>query len=305
MAERKHTLRVGGMRIAVGNSDKRLYPADGISKGRVVDYYHRIAAWALPHARDRFLTLHRFPDGIGAQGFVQQQRSDHFPPRVAGVSAPLARGGRLEHMVIRDAAGLVCLAEQATLTFHGWLSRQDRPDRPDRLVIDLDPPGNDFALVREAARALRAEFEALELTPFVMTTGSRGLHVVVPLDRKATFEDARRFALALTRRLVSRERDWLTVEQRKDRRRGRLYLDLMRNAYGQTAVLPYSLRAKAGAPVATPLRWEEVSRAGLEARSYHLGNIFRRLARIDDPWKALPRCAGNLARAQRALDAAG
>jgi bifunctional non-homologous end joining protein LigD len=245
--------------------------------------------------------LQRFPDGLDGDGFFQQARADYFPDYIEGTAAARVEGGSLEHICVRNAAGLAYLANQGTLTFHGWLSRRDRPRHPDRLVIDLDPPDHDFAPVRAAARRTGDFLRELGLTPYLMSTGSRGLHVVVPLDRSATFDEARDFARRVAAALAARHPDALTDEQRKGKRRGRLYLDVMRNAYGQTAVLPYSLRARPGAPVATPLGWEELDRDGLDASSYGLGNLFRRLAQIDDPWANMARHAAGIAAASRRL----
>lgn len=301
MNSNQGTLRIDGLAVQLSSLDKVMYPEDDISKGQVIDYYRRIATHALPFARGRFLTLHRFPDGIESEGFFQQAHADHFPGFVEGVSAPRVGGGNLQHVVLSGAAGLVYLANQATLTFHGWLSRRDRPDHPDRLVIDLDPPDDDFKAVREAALLCRNLLESIGLTAYVMTTGSRGLHVVCPLDRSSSFDTVRDVAMELTETLARREPDWLTTEQRKNRRGDRIYLDVMRNAYGQTSVLPYSLRAKPGAPIATPLHWKEVGSSRLEPRRYHLGNLFRRLGRIEDPWADMGRHAASIEAAARRL----
>lgn len=302
MPEGAHKLTFGSLVVETSNEDKILYPEEGITKGQVIDYYRKVADYALPYAGERFLTLQRFPDGLGEDGFFQQSRSDHFPDFVEGTTAKRIGGGEVEHIVVTNAAGLVYLANQGTLTFHAWLSRRDRVDHPDRMVIDLDPPDDDFAPVREGARLAGDFLRELGLTPFVMTTGSRGLHVVVPLDRSADFDTVRDFASRAADALAERQPDRLTVEQRKNKRNGRLYLDVMRNAYGQTAVMPYSLRAKPGAPVATPLAWDELGAGGLDARTYHIGNLFRRLGQVEDPWAAMQRHAAGIAAAARALD---
>jgi len=294
-------LRFGPLVVEVSNPGKLLYPEDGITKRQVIDYYRRIAEPALPHARDRFLTLQRFPDGLSAEGFFQQARADYFPDNVAGTEAARIGGGRVRHLSIDNAAGLVYLAGQGTLTFHTWLSRRDRLHYPDRLVFDLDPPDNDFSAVREAA-VLTGEFlRELGLTPYVMTTGSRGAHVVVPLDGSSRFDAVRDFAKKAATVLAERHPRVLTTAQRKAKRAGRLYLDVMRNAYGQTAVMPYSLRAIAGAPVATPLSWGELGNSGLHAQTYHLGNLFRRLGQKSDPWAGMALHAAGIAAAARAL----
>ncbi|WP_405234963.1 non-homologous end-joining DNA ligase [Lentisalinibacter orientalis] len=301
MSEESRRLSFGRLVVETSSEDKVLYPDAGITKGDVIEYYRNVAEYALPWAADRFLTLQRFPDGLGEDGFYQQARAEYFPDYVEGVTADRVGGGEVEHIVVRNAAGLVYLANQGTLTIHAWLSRRDRLHHPDRMVIDLDPPDDDFGPVRDAARITADFLRELGLTPYVMTTGSRGLHVVVPLDRSADFDAVRDFARRAADLLAERHPDTLTAEQRKDKRKGRLYLDVMRNAYGQTAVMPYSLRAKPGAPVATPLAWDELGAGDLTAQRYHIGNLFRRLGQIEDPWADMKRHAAGIAAADEAL----
>jgi bifunctional non-homologous end joining protein LigD len=197
----------------------------------------------------------------------------------------------------------VYLANQACITPHVWLSRVDRPENPDRLVFDLDPPdGSDFVPVRDAAIWVRKLLEELSLPSFPMTTGSRGLHVVVPLDRSAGFDSVRSFARRVADVLEERYPGNLTTEHRKERRGARIFLDLLRNAYAQTTPAPYSVRAKKGAPVATPLEWDELSDASLTATRYNLRNIFRRLGQKNDPWSEIPYRGYSLRDAGRALE---
>ena len=209
-------------------------------------------------------------------------------------------GGTVRHVVCDDAATLVYLANQACLTPHVWLSRADRLHHPDRLVFDLDPSSDDLGRVREAARILREALGELELPPYLMTTGSRGFHVWVPLDRSWAFDDVRGFAHDLARVLAARHPDRLTVEQRKAGRGDRVFLDYLRNGYAQTAVPPYAVRARPGAPVATPLDWDELD--GMEPRRYTLANLFQRLGQKDDPWAAIDAEATALAAARKTLD---
>ncbi len=172
------TLTVDGETIALSHPDKVLFPEEGLTKADLADYYQRVAPMMLPHLRGRALTLHRFPDGIGGSGFYQQNRSDHFPDWLpaARVDHP-GDTGPVTHILCERAADLVYLASQATLTLHAWLSRVDRPHRPDQLVFDLDPPSDDFEPVRRAAWQVGDALRDAGLTPFVKTTGSRGLHV--------------------------------------------------------------------------------------------------------------------------------
>ncbi len=239
----------------------------------------------------------------GQWGFYEKKIPDHFPGWIDRVQVEVKeRHQRQDQVVCNDAAALVYLADQACITPHVWLSRVDRLHCPDRLVFDLDPPGEDFEAVRFAARVLRGLLEELELLSFLMTTGSRGLHVVVPLDRATDFEEARDFARDVVNLLAQRHPDRLTTELRRDQRQGRLFLDIPRYAYGQTPVPPYCLRARPGAPVATPLDWEELGDGELGSQSYTVANIFRRVGQKQDPWRNFRRHAQRLRSHHASLD---
>jgi bifunctional non-homologous end joining protein LigD len=278
-------LRFGPYTVETSNDDKVLFPDSGITKSDVIEYYRDVAELMLSHLEDRCLTIQRFPDGLGEDGFFQQNRSGYFPDFVGRKRLPKAKGdGSVDHIVADNAAALVYLADQAAITFHGWLATAGAPRHPDRIVFDLDPPGEDFRLVVDCARLVREALECCGLVPFVMTTGSRGLHVVAPLSGDASFEAVREFAKAVAAAVAARAPEQFATEQRKAARRGRLYIDIGRNAYGQTAVLPYSLRAIEGAPVATPLDWDELGSAEVSPRRYHIGNLRRRTAQKKDAY---------------------
>jgi bifunctional non-homologous end joining protein LigD len=266
--------------------DKLMFPEIGIRKSDLVEYYAGMAGTLSAHLYARFLTLHRFPDGIDAEGFYQQRRSDYFPREVHGNTVATADGdARIEHIHVDSEQGLRFLAGQATIEFHGWLSPCSRHERPDKMVFDLDPDGHPFEVLVSCARHLRKALEDRGLTAFVMTTGSRGLHVVTPLDGSADFDAARKLARGIADAVAAEHDGDYTTEQRKKARKGRLYLDTSRNAYGQTSVMPYSLRARPDAPVATPLDWDELGRGDMGPRRYHIRNIRRRLAQKADPWR--------------------
>jgi len=276
------------------NRRKVFFPSMGHTKGDVVDYYRRVAPVMLRHLRGRPLTLERFPDGIGEPGFVQKHAPGYAPSWIAR-SRQAAAEGPVDYVLAEDERDLAYLADQGTLTFHVWLSRRSTPRQPDRLVFDLDPPGEEpseaaFGEVRFAARALRDRLEAAGMIPLLMTTGSRGLHVVTPLVPDLDVDEVRRRARRLAERLVADHPERLTVASRKRDRAGRVFLDVLRNAYAQTVVAPYSLRPKPGGPVATPIDWDELER-GVGPRSYTLDNLFRRLGQKDDPWAAIDEVA--------------
>jgi bifunctional non-homologous end joining protein LigD len=298
----QQAVKVGRRTVEVSNPGKVLYPDDGISKGDLVDYYRRVAEFMLPHLRDRPVAMERYPDGIDGQRIFQKDVPDHFPDWIDRVEVEKA-GGTLHQVLCQDAATLLYLANQACITPHVWLSRADRPDHPDQLIFDLDPAGDDFEDARVAALALRSLLQELALPSFAKTTGGKGIHLTVPLDRRADFEEVRGFAREVTEVLASRDPDRLTTEQRKQQRKGRLYLDAMRNAYAQTAVPPYAVRPRPGATVAAPLDWSEVEDRSLRPSRFTIRSILDRLERNEDPWKDLRRRGRSLSQARKRLAA--
>jgi bifunctional non-homologous end joining protein LigD len=296
------TITVGNRTLHVGNLEKVFFPDDGISKGDVIDYYTKIAQTMLPHLRDRPLSLQRFPDGIDEEGFYQKEIPDYFPSWVGRTQVMVKEDRRTQAQVVAgDASTLAYLADQGVVTLHGWLSRAKQLDYPDKLIFDLDPPGDDFKQVRTAAFLLRDILRELDLAPFVMTTGSRGLHVVIPLNAEAEFDSVRSFAKGCAQLLAHRHPSRLTTETRKEKRQDRLFLDYLRNAYGQTGVIPYTIRARPGAPVAAPLDWDELQDSSLTSQSYTLKNIFRRLGQKTDPWQTFTRHGASLTEADDKL----
>jgi bifunctional non-homologous end joining protein LigD len=287
MAER---VRVGGRTIEVSHPDKAMFPDDGITKAELVRYYARVAEVMLPHVRDRPLTQHQFPGGIGGGGFWRKQIAGHFPDWIGRVDIE-THDGTQQQILATEPAALPYLANQNCVTPHVWTARADDLWRPDQVIFDLDPEGDeDFPAVKSGARELRRILEEVGLTAFVKTTGSKGLHVVVPLRRSAGYDRVLEFARRVGERLVERYPDRFTPEFRKDKRDGRIFVDVLRNRYAQTAVPPYAVRARAGAPVAAPLEWDELGSLR-NARKYTVRNLFRRLGRRADPWAGMSRRA--------------
>lgn len=296
---------VGGHTIELSNLDKVLFPGEGITKGEVIDYYERVADTMLPYVEGRVISMHRWPDGLDGEDFYQKETPDYFPDwiRTAEVEK---EGGTNRQVVIDEAATLVYLAQQACLTPHVWMSRVEAIRRPDRMVFDFDPPGDDedsFDEVRWAARRLRKLLGDVGLTSFVMTSGSRGLHVYVVLDAGADFDAVKDFSRDVAELLAARHAERLTVAARKKKRGDRVFVDHLRNEYAQTSVAPYALRARPGAPVATPLDWHELSVSGMGPRRYTIANLFRRLGARDDPWVGFDGSAAGLDQPREALDA--
>ena len=291
------------MSVEITHPGKLLFPADGLSKADIAGYYETVSEWMLPHIRNRPLSLLRFPDGIDGHGFFQKNVPDYFPHYVKRVEVE-KRGGTVVHAVVCNIETLVYLVGQNTITPHVWLSRADRLRQPDRIVFDLDPaPGADFAAVRRAARRTGDLLREIGLEPFAQVTGSKGIHVWTPLRRRATFVDVRPFARGVAEVLASRYPDELTLEFRKSERGGRILVDIMRNNYAQTAVPPYAVRPLAGAPVATPIAWEELSDSRLRADRWNVASVLKRLRSKGDPWADIASFARGLSRARKSLDA--
>ena len=289
------------MKVDITHPDKVLFPEDGITKADLASYYERVSTWMMPHVRDRPVSMQRFPDGIGKQGFFHKDVPDHFPRFVRRVEVPKANG-TVTHAITTGPDTLVYLVGQNTITPHVWLSRADRVMQPDRLVFDLDPAGRDFAAVRRAARWTGDLLRELGLAPFAQVTGSKGIHVWTPVRRGPGFDDARAFARDAAAVLAARHPDELTVEMRKAKRAGRILVDVMRNGYAQTAVPPYAVRPRPGAPVATPLGWDELSSSKLRPDRWTVKNVLRRLAAKGDPWEDIQAHASGLSRARRKLE---
>ena len=295
------TLRFGKYAVKLSNEDKTFFPDDGITKGDVVEYYREVADAMVPHLRRRPLVMQRFPDGIGKGGFFHKAAPDHFPDWIERFSVKKEGGGRVDHVVCSNAAALVYVANYGCITLHLWPSRTDRIHNPDQMIFDLDPPGEDFARAVDAAHGMRELLGELRLPAYIKTTGGKGLHVVVPLDRSESFDAVRAFARDVAKLLASRDPDNLTLEVRKEKRKGRLFLDVGRNAYAQHAVAPYSLRPRAGAPIATPIEWDELN-GRLRPSSFTIKTVLDRLSNGVDPWHGMARRARSLTEAHRRLE---
>jgi bifunctional non-homologous end joining protein LigD len=302
---RAQAIRIGGIMVALTNTGKVLFPGEGLTKGDLAGYYRDMAARMLPFLRDRPLSMERYPDGIDGERIVQKNVPRYFPDWVTRTQVK-KQDGTLRQVVCDKPAILVYLANQACIEMHVFLSRTGALEHPDQLVFDLDPPDDTrFADVRKLALGLRELLEdELGLTAFVKTTGGKGVHVHVPLRASDDFDAVRGFAHRASEVLAARNPDLLTVEPRRGSRGGRIYADIMRNAYAQTVVAPYSVRARPGAPVATPLRWEELQDADLSPHQFTVRTIRGRLERLgrSDPWSGLGSRRYGLAAATRRLD---
>ncbi len=285
-------MKRGGHNIDISNRDKVFFPDAGLTKGDVIDYYDGIADVMVPHMERYGDNMQRFPEGLEGESFYNKDAPDYFPKWISTVEFPKREGGRFHAPIVDSKAALVYLANQAVLTHHLYLSRVDDLEHPDKMIYDLDPPENseDFGSVHGAAEDIRAVLQELDMEAWIQTTGSKGFHIIVPLDQSADFEEVRNFARDVALVMVRRSPDKYTLEERKNKRKGRIFLDMMRNAYGATAVAPYSVRARPGATVATPVHWNEI-KEGVSPRGWTIENIPARMGQKDDPWLDMMRHA--------------
>lgn len=274
---------VAGVKIT--HPDRVVYPEQGVTKRELAEYYAAAAEHMLPYVANRPLTVVRCPQGRQQHCFYQKHAAESVPQAVGRVDVE-EQGGTAQYLTIRDAAGLVSLIQIGVLELHPWGSRNDRLDRPDVLVFDLDPgEAAQWRQVVDGADELRRRLDAVGLISFLRTTGGKGLHVVVPLTRRQGWDKAKRFARSVAEAMArDAPRDFVATAS-KAKRRGKVYVDYLRNAQGATAIANYSTRARTGAPIATPLSWDELS-LKLRPDQFHIGNVRQRLASLTgDPWE--------------------
>lgn len=272
--------------VDISHPDKLLYQEDTISKREVVEYFYKIAEHLLPFVQNRPLSLIRYPDGINQEGFYNKHRPDYFPDFIKQFTVPTVQNNSKINMIgVHSKRALVYLAGQNTLELHSSLSTISSIEKPDQIIFDLDPQDDDFEKVRDAALALKKLLDEFELTTFVKTSGSRGLHIHLPIKTHYKFDKIKKISRKIAEKLHQRQPQITTLEQRKNKRGNKVFIDFLRNDYAMTAIVPYSLRAQKGAPVATPLEWEELNDSLLHPKSYHLKNIFQRLGKKENPWK--------------------
>ena len=280
----------------ITHPDKVLFPDDGITKGELAGYYETIAPLLLPHINARPVTMERYPAGIGHKGFWQKDVSRGFPAWLERVAVP-KKDGTVHHPLITDVRSLLWVANQNTITPHVWVSRAPDLNHPDVCVFDLDPSREDRPeVLRAVTLALRDFLDELGLPSWVKTSGSKGFHIVVPLDGSATTADVARFAHRVGTRLVARDPDRLTKEFSKADRAGRILVDTGRNGYSATFAAAYAVRAKPGAPVSAPCTWDEIERGEVAPRTFTVRTMADRVAHVGDIWSDMKRRARSLRR---------
>ena len=287
---------------AISHPDKLLFPSDGITKGELARYYDSVAPLMLPHLRGRPCTMERFPAGIDKKGFIQKDVSKGFPEWLARIEVP-KKDGTTWYPLIDDARSLQWIANQNSITPHVWVSRVPDLDVPDLCVFDLDPSTDDFETLRTAALAVRALLDELDLPSFVKTSGSKGYHIVVPLDRKSGAEVVGTFTHGAGALLVKRHPELFTQEFIKADRGHRVLIDTGRNWPGATFAAVYAVRPKPGAPISAPCSWDEVESGAVRPQTCTLRGMPARLASAGDLWARLHERPSSLTKPFAALRA--
>jgi bifunctional non-homologous end joining protein LigD len=269
--------------VTISNAQRVVFPESGATKGEVAQHYAKVAARMLPHVAGRPLAVVRCPEGTAAECFFQKHWTGQLPDALSSVDIRQSDGRTRPYVVVEDAAGLVTLAQWGVIEVHPWGSRAEDPDRPDRIIFDVDPgPGVGWPQIRQAALDLRTLLKSLGLVPYLKTSGGKGLHVVVPIERRATWEVASAFSRAVAEHLSAAKPDRYLAKAAKAARKGRVFIDWLRNSRGATAVAPWSLRSRPSAGVSVPVSWGAI--ASLTAGDqYRLGQLPR-----GDAWRTMP-----------------
>jgi bifunctional non-homologous end joining protein LigD len=288
--------------VPITSPEKLLYADVGITKLGLAAYYVQVSDWILPHLADRPVSLVRCPEGAHAECFYQKHAAKGTPETLRRVTIP-EKEAKGDYLVVDNLPALASLVQIGVLEIHPWPARTDRIDRPDRMIFDLDPDESvPWSRVIDAAFVVREFLNTLGLGSFVKTTGGKGLHVVVPIQRRHGWDEVKAFSEAVAKSLAAQSPREYTATMSKAARKGKIYIDYQRHNRGATAVAAYSTRARAGAPVAVPLFWEELSPA-VGPNHFHVGNVPARLAALDeDPWAEMLHVSQALtARAKKRL----
>jgi bifunctional non-homologous end joining protein LigD len=280
----------------ITHPEKVLFPDDGITKGELAGYYEAIAPVMLPHIVRRPVTMERFPAGIGKKGFIQKDVSQGFPEWLERVEVP-KKDGVVHHPIVTDTRSLLWLANQNSITPHVWTSRAPRVYYPDICVFDLDPSVDDPEMLRTASIAVRDLLDEFGLPSWVKTSGSKGFHIVVPLDGNMEMGKVERFAHTAGALLVKRHPMLFTQEFHKADRGDRVLIDTGRNGWSATHAAVYAVRSKPGAPVSAPCTWDEVDSGKVGPRTFTLRNMAARIADVGDLWSGMRRRRRSLTRA--------
>jgi len=288
-------VRAGKRELRVSNLDKVFWPDDGITKGDLLDYYRQVAPVLVPHLKGRPFTMRRYPDGAFGKAFFQKNAPSHMPEWIKTF-----REGETDYPIVDDELALLWMVNMGCIDMNPWYSRVDRPDRPDFVLFDLDPtPEVPYSQTVEVALILKSLLDGLGLVACPKTSGGKGFHILVPLDRRSTYEDTRRFAEHVAGAIAAAYPKLATTAWAKSKRRGVL-IDANQNGLGKTIASVYSVRPHPGAPVSTPLRWDEVTES-LEPAAFTMGAVLDRVAQDGDLFEEVLKIRQSLSKALKRL----
>ena len=270
-------IKVNDNTINITHPDKILFPLEGINKKDLAHYYLKISDHMLPFLKDFPITINCFPEGVEKQGFFRQHAPKSLPSWFKTATLKTKNGEEMTHMLCQNKQTLVYLANQNAIEIHRWLSKVSNPDHPDIMVIDIDPPYGRFDFAILAAKLLKDKLKERGYNTDLMLTGSKGLHIISQCKDQENFEQIRDKLKKLTKQLSAEHEDKFTTDIRKDKRAGKVYLDLSRNAYGQTVIVPFSPSAKENSPIAMPIGWEELDSSDVKSDKYTIKNVFNLL----------------------------
>ncbi|MFW6319565.1 MAG: non-homologous end-joining DNA ligase [Bacillota bacterium] len=266
----------------ISHPNKIYFPKNNITKEALIEYYAKVSDYFLPHTKSRPITIERYPNGIDESGFIQQNVKKDEPH----ITVKQKSGDDTHHPKINSKEDLHYYANLGTITFHHYLSTEDAINKPDIMMFDLDPSQKNLKALHTIAKAIKTVLEDKGLTSFIMTSGSKGYHIIIPIKPEHDFDYVRDYAKGIAETVIERHPDLATIEMQKDNREGKIFTDYLRNAFGQTTVVPYAVRTKKDAPVATPLTWDELT-SSMHPQKYTIENIFKRLGKKEDPFKHL------------------
>lgn len=289
------SIKIRSRTISITNQAKLWFPRLKITKGDIISYYAQMVPYQIPLIKNHLLTMQRYPEGISGEAFYQKNAADYFPSWIKTEPVTKSEGGTVNYVIAGNEQTIIYLVNQGSLTLHYWLSTYRKLHIPDRMIFDLDPSVNNFTRVKAAALLIKKICDDLDLPCYAMTTGSRGMHIYVPLKPVHTFEEVDIVASFIARKMIEAEPKEFTREIRKEKRGNRIFIDTLRNRYNATAVVPYSVRAYEKAPVAMPIWWDEID-AKLTAQTFTIKNAHGHFKKVGNPWKTIAKKAVSLKR---------
>jgi len=290
-----------GQNIEISNPDKVLFPESGLTKKQLVDYYALAGPFMLPYLKDRPVAMQRYPEGITGQSFFQKEIPAYFPEYIERVTVKGSTGTK-DYAMINNLPSLIYIANQASILLHPWQSRKTSLHNPDQVIWDFDPSVEGFEKIRAGARLIKDFLDELGLPPRIKLTGSKGVHIIIPVEPKHGYEFIKNFSRGVAEIMVAKAPDIFTMEMRKNKRDGLIFLDYLRNGYGNTAVAPYSVRAIENAPVAAPITWKELDDKKIHPQYFTIKKMKARFKAVGDVWEGFYDKPFNLTAACKRLE---